>query len=125
MKFLISLYFILALSSLTLGKSRKWGKRQYNDRLLYRENIVRFPIKKHVIEVQVSYPRHNVYPRYNVTAVFVYDRFTNSSGAVPKRIQMLQRLQGVLYNTTTVILKSQNSRGINSTVEIYGKCWKC
>ncbi|XP_023305036.2 uncharacterized protein LOC111686874 [Lucilia cuprina] len=122
MKFLISLCFILALSTLALGKSIKWGKRQYKDQLLYRRNIVRFPIKSRSIHTKVS---HITNPRYNVTAVYVYDHFTNSSGAIPTHIEGLQRLNGVLYNTTTVILNGQKSQGINSTVEIYGKCWKC
>ncbi|XP_065369972.1 uncharacterized protein LOC135962136 [Calliphora vicina] len=122
MKFLLSFCFILTLTSLTLGKSMTWGKRNKNDRLLYRENVVRYPLQDYIQEVYVTFPKLGAKMKVqkNVTAIYVFDRFTNSSGAVPIRSIPMKKSNNARFNSTIVILKSKRSKGINSTVEFYG-----
>lgn len=57
MKFLLSLSFLLTLISLTLTRNISWGRRSYNDHLLYRENVIVYPTAGSVQEYYVSYPR--------------------------------------------------------------------
>ena len=52
----------------------------------------------------------------NISAIFVYDRFTNSSGAQPSLWS-----GGPGFKFANINLKSQYNAGINSTVEIYGR----
>ena len=64
-----------------------------------------------------------VHRKVNVSAVFVYDHFTNSSGAVPQLVKAKRSATNPRFNSTMVLLKSQRSYGMNSTVEFFGKLY--
>ncbi|XP_061390373.1 uncharacterized protein LOC133325667 [Musca vetustissima] len=116
MKFLTSLCLIASLATIAWASSAAWGRRNSTDYLLLRENVVRTPLKNNYWSVNVQFPKSGQVNKRVITAIFVYDRFTNSSGAQPSLWS-----GGPNLTYATVNLKSQTSRGINSTVEIYGR----
>ncbi|KAI8128823.1 hypothetical protein FF38_07690 [Lucilia cuprina] len=116
MKFLITFCLIASLATVAWTSSATWGKRYSNDYLLYRENVVRTPLNGNYWNVNVAFPKSGQGNTRNITAIYVFDRFTNSSGAQPSLWS-----GGPGYKFATVNLKSQYSRGINSTVEFYGR----
>ncbi|XP_046810817.1 uncharacterized protein LOC124420763 isoform X1 [Lucilia cuprina] len=118
MRFLLSFCFILTLIALSGARSLAWGRRNSTiDHMLYLEHVLRFPIKDFIQEIYVVYPKVGSKVKgKNVTAIYVFDHFTNSSGAVATYTRPLKK-----SNSSIVILKSQRSRGINTTVEFYGK----
>ncbi|XP_005183793.1 uncharacterized protein LOC101891583 [Musca domestica] len=116
MAFLKFTLVFVALFATTLAMSATWGKRNTTDVLLLNENVFRTPVANSFISVDVSFPKSGQTNTRQITAVFVYDRFTNSSGATPTLWS-----GGPGYTMALVNLKSQMSRGINSTVEIWGK----
>ncbi|XP_068146322.1 probable salivary secreted peptide [Drosophila tropicalis] len=116
MKFLLSSIFLLALLGASYGYSSSWGKRANNDYLLSRQTEVRNPIKNNYWSVNVDFPRAGTVNYYNISAVFVYDNFKNSSGAAPSLWS-----GGPGFRFATVNLRSQVGKGINSTVEIWGR----
>ncbi|KAM7345002.1 uncharacterized protein ACRADG_011496 [Cochliomyia hominivorax] len=121
MKFFLSFCLILTFATIILAKSMFWGKRHGNDRLLYRENVIIPPVFGEIQEVFVTYPRvGSRFAGKNVTAIYVLDKFTNSSGAVPRIGKARDITNRPRFNTTIVILTSQRSSGINSTVNFYG-----
>lgn len=140
MTFFTSTLVFVALIATALAMSASWGSRSSTDILLMNETVVRTPVANSFISVDVVFPKsvsyffdfkracssyRNLLISYkfqgqtntrNITAVFVYDRFTNTSGATPSLWS-----GGPGFTTTLVNLKSQLSRGMNSTVEIWGK----
>ncbi|XP_037811278.1 uncharacterized protein LOC119603342 [Lucilia sericata] len=122
MRFLLSFCFILTLIVVTGARSIAWGRRNSTtDHLLYREHVIRFPIKDFIQEIYVVYPKvGSKIKAKNVTAIYVFDHFTNSSGAVATHTIPLKKVNE-RYSSDIVILKSQRSRGVNTTVEFYGK----
>ncbi|XP_037950875.1 probable salivary secreted peptide [Teleopsis dalmanni] len=116
MKFLLSVLFVITLAAFTQSINSTWGTRNSTDILLLRENVVRTPLVNSYQAVTVDFPKSGQTNTRTITAVYVLDRFTNSSGATGSLWS-----GGPGYRFATVNLKSQTSRGINSTVEIYGK----
>uniref|UniRef100_A0A1L8EHP3 Putative salivary secreted peptide n=1 Tax=Haematobia irritans TaxID=7368 RepID=A0A1L8EHP3_HAEIR len=116
MKFLTSFCLIASLATFAWAASASWGRRNSSDFLLLRENVVRTPIKNNNWSVNVNFPKSGQVNKRVITAIFVYDRFKNTSGAMPSLWS-----GGPNMTFATVNLKSQISRGMNSTVEIYGK----
>ncbi|KAH8370495.1 hypothetical protein KR093_003659 [Drosophila rubida] len=115
MKFLYCAVLVLAVLAASHAYSASWGKRSGSDYLLSRQVVVRHPIKNNYISVNVNYPGSGN-SVYNITLVNVIDNFRNSSGATPSLWS-----GGPNYRFVQVNLRSQVSRGINSTVEIYGR----
>uniref|UniRef100_C4N1A8 Hypothetical conserved secreted protein n=1 Tax=Stomoxys calcitrans TaxID=35570 RepID=C4N1A8_STOCA len=116
MKFLTSFCLIVSLATLGWAASASWGRRNSSDYLMLRENVVRTPIRNRNWSVNVDFPKPGQINRRTITAIFVYDRFTNTSGAMPSLWS-----GGPYLTFANVNLRSQTSRGINSTVEIYVK----
>uniref|UniRef100_W8C9K9 Putative salivary secreted peptide n=1 Tax=Ceratitis capitata TaxID=7213 RepID=W8C9K9_CERCA len=110
------LVLIVALASVAFSASSSWGKRNSSDVLLLRENVIRTPVRNSYLSVNVDFPKSGQTNNRTISAIFVYDRFTNSSGAYASLWS-----GGVGYRFASVNLKSQYNIGINSTVEIYGK----
>ncbi|KAH8272562.1 probable salivary secreted peptide [Drosophila bipectinata] len=92
--------------------SASWGKVKSGDYILSRQVEVRNPIKNNYWNLNVNYGPGF----YNISAIYVYDNFKNNSGASPSLYS-----GGPGYRFATINLKGQVNRGINSTVEIYGR----
>ncbi|XP_073848790.1 probable salivary secreted peptide [Musca autumnalis] len=116
MAFLKFTLVFVALFATTLAMNATWGSRNTTDILLMNESVVRTPVTNTFVSVDVAFPKSGQTNTRKITAIYVYDRFTNSSGATPTLWS-----GGPGYTTALVNLKSQMSRGINSTVEIWGK----
>ncbi|KAH8401266.1 hypothetical protein KR009_004207 [Drosophila setifemur] len=116
MRCLLVLSVVLAVILGCHAYSASWGRKNVNDYLLSRQVEVRNPIKNNYWNVNIDYPRAGTVGYYNISAVFVYDNFKNSSGAAPSLWS-----GGPGYKFTTINLRGQVNRGINSTVEIYGR----
>ncbi|XP_053964012.1 probable salivary secreted peptide [Anastrepha ludens] len=110
------LLVIAALASVTIAASASWGYYNKTDVLLLRQNVVLAPVRNSYQSVNVNFPTSGQTNTRNISAIYVYDRFTNSSGAYASLWS-----GGPGYRFATINLKSQYNRGINSTVEIYGK----
>ncbi|XP_034478695.1 uncharacterized protein LOC117784947 [Drosophila innubila] len=111
MKFQYTCVFLLALFAASQAFSASWGKRNGTDFLVLRQTEVRQPLKNNYWNVNVNYNG-----QYFITFINVIDNFRNSSGAAPSIYS-----GGVGYRNTVVTLKSQVSRGLNSTVEIWAR----
>ncbi|EDV56223.1 uncharacterized protein LOC6549589 [Drosophila erecta] len=112
MRLLLILSVVLAVILGCHAYSATWGRRVNNDFLLSRTREVRNPIKNNYWNLNVNYPAGF----YNISAVIVYDNFKNSSGASPSLYS-----GGPGYRFATVNLRGQVNRGIDSTVEIWGR----
>ncbi|KAH8365342.1 hypothetical protein KR084_011217 [Drosophila pseudotakahashii] len=112
MRILLVLSIVLAVLLGCHAYSATWGRRNSNDYLLSRTLTARNPVKNNLWNVNVNYPTGF----YNISVVYVYDNFKNNSGANPSLYS-----GGPGYKFCTVNLKGQVSRGINSTVEIWGR----
>ncbi|KAH8277554.1 hypothetical protein KR018_000608 [Drosophila ironensis] len=116
MRCLLILSVVLAVILGCHAYSASWGRRNTYDYLLSRQVEVRYPIKNNYWNVNIDFPRAGTTNYYNISAIFVYDNFKNSSGAAPSLFY-----GGPGYRYATINLRGQVSRGINSTVEIYGR----
>ena len=56
MKFFFGLCLLMLLATLILSKSARFGKPAPGDILLYRENVVRFPLRSRIQEYYLAYP---------------------------------------------------------------------
>ncbi|TMW41151.1 hypothetical protein DOY81_013768, partial [Sarcophaga bullata] len=83
MKFLVTLCLLCSLATVAWTSSASWGRRNSNDLLLLRENVIQYPLKGNYRNVNVNFPKSGQGNNRNISAIFVYDRFTNSSGAQP------------------------------------------
>ncbi|XP_036331428.1 probable salivary secreted peptide [Rhagoletis pomonella] len=110
------LFLIVALASVAIAANSSWGTRYSSDVLLLRENVVRTPLKNGYQSANVDFPKSGQVSNRTISAIYIYDRFTNSSGAYASLWS-----GGPGYRFVSINLKSQYNRGINSTVEIYGK----
>ncbi|XP_030558199.1 uncharacterized protein LOC115760820 [Drosophila novamexicana] len=116
MKFLYSCVLLLALCAASQAYSATWGKRNSTDYLLSRQTEVRAPLKNSYWNINVDFPRSGTSNLYTITAINVIDNFRNSSGATPSLWS-----GGPGYRFAQINLRSQVSRGLNSTVEIWGR----
>ncbi|BFG04324.1 probable salivary secreted peptide [Drosophila madeirensis] len=116
MKFLLTLAILAAAIFVCFGSSATWGRRNSNDYLLSRQVEVRNPIKNNYWNVNVDFPRAGTVNYYNISAIYVYDNFKNTSGATPALWS-----GGPGYRFAQLNLRSQVNRGLNSTIEIYGR----
>ncbi|KAM8713892.1 hypothetical protein ACLKA7_014106 [Drosophila subpalustris] len=116
MKLLYSCVLLLAVFAASQAFSASWGKRNSTDYLLSRQIEVRQPLKNSYWNLNVDFPRSGQNNVYTVTFVNVIDNFRNNSGATPSLWS-----GGPGYRYVQVNLKSQVSRGLNSTVEIWGR----
>lgn len=110
------LFLLIALASVAFAANSSWGKRNNTDILLLRENVLRSPLRNGYLSVNVDFPKSGQTNSRAISGIFIIDRFTNSSGAYGSLWS-----GGVGYRFVSINLKSQYNRGINSTVEIYGK----
>ncbi|XP_030387461.1 uncharacterized protein LOC115634058 [Scaptodrosophila lebanonensis] len=116
MKFLLSCVFLLALAAACQAFSSSWGVRNSSDLLLSSQREVRAPIKNNYWSINIDFPRAGTTNVRNISAVYVYDNFRNSSGATPSLWS-----GGPGYRFAQVNLRSQVNRGVDSTVEIWGR----
>ncbi|EDW08458.1 probable salivary secreted peptide [Drosophila mojavensis] len=116
MKFLYSCLLLLAVFAASQAFSSSWGKRNNTDILLSRQNERRAPLKNNYWSVNIDYPRAGTSNNYTISFINVIDNFRNTSGATPSLWS-----GGPGYRYAQINLRSQVSRGIDSTVEIYGK----
>ncbi|XP_067634399.1 uncharacterized protein [Eurosta solidaginis] len=112
----VVLICVTALASVALASSVSWGYRNGTDILIYKENVIRFPLKNDYQSASVYFPESGHFNARTIAVVYIYDRFTNSSGAQPSLWA-----GGPGYRFASINLKSLYNKGINSTVEIYGK----
>uniref|UniRef100_A0A0A1XCD9 Probable salivary secreted peptide n=1 Tax=Zeugodacus cucurbitae TaxID=28588 RepID=A0A0A1XCD9_ZEUCU len=110
------LFLLVALAGVAIAANSSWGKRNSTDILLLRENVFRTPLRNGYQSVNVDFPKSGQTNTRAISAIFIIDRFTNSSGAYGSLWS-----GGVGYRFASINLKSQYNRGINSTVEIYGR----
>ncbi|EDV36381.1 uncharacterized protein Dana_GF11989 [Drosophila ananassae] len=115
MRSVLILSVVLAVILGAHAYSATWGKAKNTDYQLLHQVEIRYPIKNNYWNVNINYPASGV-GYYNISAIYVYDNFKNSSGASPTLYS-----GGPGYRFATINLKSQVNRGINSTVVIYGK----
>ncbi|XP_013110318.1 uncharacterized protein LOC106089099 [Stomoxys calcitrans] len=116
MAFLKFAVVFVALFAGALAMSATWGARNSTDMLLLRENVFRTPVASSFISADVNFPKSGQTNTRTISIIYVFDGFTNSSGATPTL------WSGGPGKTTALInLKSQMGRGINSTVEIWGR----
>ncbi|XP_065367881.1 uncharacterized protein LOC135960505 [Calliphora vicina] len=108
--------FVAVFATTALAVNSSWGKRNATDILLLNEAIVRTPVANTYLQADVVYPKSGQTNNRTITAIFIYDRFTNTSGATGSLWS-----GGPGYKFATVNLKSQYGKGINTTVEIWGK----
>ncbi|XP_061390374.1 uncharacterized protein LOC133325669 [Musca vetustissima] len=111
-----ALVFVAIFATTSMAMNATWGKRNSTDILLLNETVIRYPVANSFISADVSFPKSGQSNTHKITAILVFDRFTNSSGATPTLWS-----GGPGYTMALVNLKSQMSRGINSTVEIWGQ----
>ncbi|XP_017150698.1 probable salivary secreted peptide [Drosophila miranda] len=116
MKLLLSLTILVAAIFVVHGSSVTWGRRKNNDFLLSRQVEVRSAIKNNFWNIDVDFPRADTENYYKISAIFVYDNFKNSTGAVPGLWA-----GGPGYRFAQVNLRSFENVGLNSTIEIYGR----
>ncbi|KAH8415880.1 hypothetical protein KR222_002686 [Zaprionus bogoriensis] len=117
MKVIYSCVLLLAVAIVaSQAYSASWGRRNNGDYLLSRQTEVRNPVKNSYLTITVDYPRAGAVGYYNITFVNVIDNFRNNSGATPSLWS-----GGPGYRFAQVNLRSQVSRGLNSTVEIWGR----
>ncbi|XP_064541421.1 uncharacterized protein LOC135430612 [Drosophila montana] len=115
MKFLYSFVLLLALFAASQAYSATWGKRNSTDYLLSRQTEVRAPLKNNYWNINVDFPRSGT-STYTISAINVIDNFRNSSGATSSLWS-----GGPGYRYAQINLRSQVSKGLNSTVEIWGR----
>ncbi|KAH8237452.1 hypothetical protein KR038_012142 [Drosophila bunnanda] len=116
MRSLLILSVVLAVILGGHAYSSSWGRRNSNDYLLFQQREIRYPIKNNYWNVNIDFPRSGTGNNANISAVFVYDNFKNSSGASPSLWS-----GGPGYRFASINLRSQVNRGIDSTVEIWGR----
>ena len=80
------------------------------------ESVVRMPQRRESWSVDVHYPKRGYNYHMTISHINVIDSITNTSGAIPSL-----RGGGPGFKFAVVNLKSFKRRGINSTVEIWGR----
>uniref|UniRef100_A0A1L8EGE6 Putative salivary secreted peptide n=1 Tax=Haematobia irritans TaxID=7368 RepID=A0A1L8EGE6_HAEIR len=116
MAFLKFALLLVALVAGAMAMNGTWGTRNSTDILLMTENVFRTPVANSFISADVSFPKAGQTNTRTIAIIYVYDRFTNSSGATPTLWS-----GGPGYTSALVNLKSQMGKGINSTVEVWGR----
>ncbi|KAH8285649.1 hypothetical protein KR054_011909 [Drosophila jambulina] len=116
MRSLLILSVVLAVILGGHAYSTSWGRRNSSDYLLSSQREVRYPIKNNYWNVNIQFPRAGTVNYANISAIFVYDNFKNSSGAAPSLYS-----GGPGLRFANINLRSQVSRGMDSTVEIWGR----
>ena len=116
MKLILSTLCLVLCLSLATSFSRTWGRRNHGDSLLMQEQIVRMPKSNNFWSLTINFPKHGEENFKKISAIDVFDHFSNSSGAIPSKLY-----GGPRRNYVSINLKSQDGRGINSTVQIWGK----
>ena len=116
MKLILSSLCLVLCLSLTTSHSTSWKQKDPSDFLLLRESVVRMPQRRDSWSVDVHYPKHGYNYHMTISAINVIDSITNSTGAIPSL-----KAGGPGFKYANVNLKSPKRRGINSTVEIWGR----
>ncbi|XP_013110321.1 uncharacterized protein LOC106089103 [Stomoxys calcitrans] len=114
MKLLLFLALMATLATVALSSNGYWGHRESGDTLIYSKDVKVSAKKDKIATKKVSYDP--LFSRPRITAVVVNDNFKDSFGAVSTVLQ-----GGVGKRYINILLTSQRSKGIDSTVKIYGK----
>ncbi|TMW41152.1 hypothetical protein DOY81_013769 [Sarcophaga bullata] len=120
MKFVLSFCLITTLVSYCAANQAVYGKRIVGDELLYRADVQRPGIKGFSHDVYVSYPK-DWQPSQDkqITAIYVENNNENAI-AQPVLAYDADKDWSVLKQIG-LILRGQLSKGIDATVEFYGK----
>ncbi|XP_075164939.1 putative salivary secreted peptide [Haematobia irritans] len=100
----------------TMAMNASWGSSNTKSVLLLNETIVRSATPGTYTIEQVVYPIKGHIALRTISAIYVYDYLTNSPGTTPSLLS-----GGPGHNLVIVNLQSQYGKGINSTIEIWGK----
>ncbi|XP_055916455.1 probable salivary secreted peptide [Eupeodes corollae] len=84
--------------------------------VLARERVIKFPRNGQYLTFDVVFPKSGQTNNKTIGGIRVTDHFNNKTGAYSTLWS-----GGPGFRFATINLKSQLSRGINSTVEIYAK----
>ena len=116
MKLILSTLCLVLCLSLATSYSNSWGRRNSEDYILMREQVIRMPKRNDYWTLNIQYPKPGQNSYRTISAINVIDRFTNGSGAFPTLLT-----GGPGWKHASLNLRSQNGRGINSTVEMWGR----
>uniref|UniRef100_A0A1I8Q7L7 Salivary secreted peptide n=1 Tax=Stomoxys calcitrans TaxID=35570 RepID=A0A1I8Q7L7_STOCA len=114
MRSLLFFAMMATLATVALSRSGFWGHRESGDTLIYSKDIQVSAKTDKIVTKKVSYDPWFSRPR--ITAVVVTDNFKDSYGAEPTLLR-----GGVGQKYVNILLTGQMSKGIDSTVKIYGK----
>ncbi|XP_055378861.1 uncharacterized protein LOC129610342 [Condylostylus longicornis] len=114
MKFLGCLIFaLIAAFAVVSATNSTWGARNWNDQMIFRQNIV---IKGNYPTYNLTFPARAGANTRKITYILARDltRFGNGGQATLYR-------GGVGFKNVTLIFRSQSNTGLNMTAEIWGR----
>ncbi|XP_055840371.1 uncharacterized protein LOC129907905 [Episyrphus balteatus] len=100
----------------TYSYNATYGNVNNYSAILSRERVVLYPRNGQMISYDSVFPKNGQINNKIISGIRVIDHFSNKTGANPALWS-----GGPGFKFSTINLKSQLSRGINSTVEIYAK----